>query len=572
MRSSSRRRPAACGAEVMEGWRARDVEFLDGGRRARVQAVHGDGRAESWEAAYFIDASGRDTFLGARLRMKRRNKKHNSAAMYAHFTGACRERGKRAGNISIYWFDHGWFWFIPLADGTTSVGAVVWPYYMQSRAIGLHEFFLSTIALCPPLAERLSAAELCREVEATGNYSYVCDHSHAGNYLLVGDAYAFIDPVFSSGVMLAMNSGAAAAETIDSCRRDPAGATRALKRFDRLMRHGPRQFSWFIYRVTNPTMRELFLGPRNVLRMQEALLSLLATVEFWPYADLGLLAGIQEFVLRALRRESGPVDSRSARPARQQLQRLMTGALTFEPRGGAPLVCALVAAAGFCTPLRAAEQPLWEVGLGIGVLGYDNYRGADTSHVYPVPVPYVAYNGPILKADQEGVRGFLFDRRWVEVNLSGDFTMPVSNDRTRSGMPQLKPTVEAGVMVDFHLWRSEDSRIKLDLRVPVRPGLPPCKCRRSRSVDADAGLRLRVKDPCGFAGWNAGIYTGPLFGNRHYDGYFYTDPLKMRPLAAGIPGRGRLHGDTARSRLDEAPSSLLGRCVRALRHPGGCGI
>ncbi len=270
------RRAAACGAEVMEGWRARDVEFLDGGRRARVQAVHGDGRAESWEAAYFIDASGRDTFLGARLRMKRRNKKHNSAAMYAHFTGACRERGKRAGNISIYWFDHGWFWFIPLADGTTSVGAVVWPYYMQSRAIGLHEFFLSTIALCPPLAERLSAAELCREVEATGNYSYVCDHSHAGNYLLVGDAYAFIDPVFSSGVMLAMNSGAAAAETIDSCRRDPAGATRALKRFDRLMRHGPRQFSWFIYRVTNPTMRELFLGPRNVLRMQEALLSLLA--------------------------------------------------------------------------------------------------------------------------------------------------------------------------------------------------------------------------------------------------------------------------------------------------------
>jgi len=270
------RRAAARGAEVIEGCRARDVEFLDGGRRARVQAVHDDGRAESWEAAYFIDASGRDTFLGARLRMKRRNKKHNSAAMYAHFTGARRECGKRAGNIAIYWFDHGWFWFIPLADGATSIGAVVWPYYMQSRTIGLREFFLSTIALCPPLADRLSAAELCSEVEATGNYSYVCDRSHAGNYLLVGDAYAFIDPVFSSGVMLAMNSGAAAAETIGCCRRDPAGATRALKRFDRLMRHGPKQFSWFIYRVTNPTMRELFLGPRNVLRMKEALLSLLA--------------------------------------------------------------------------------------------------------------------------------------------------------------------------------------------------------------------------------------------------------------------------------------------------------
>ncbi len=270
------RRAAARGAEVIEGCRARNVEFLDSGRRTRVQAVHDDGRAASWEAAYFIDASGRDTFLGARLGTKRRNKKHNSAAMYAHFTSARRECGKRAGNIAIYWFDHGWFWFIPLADGATSIGAVIWPYYMQSRAIGLREFFLSTIALCPPLADRLSTAELCSEVEATGNYSYVCDHCHGENYLLVGDAYAFIDPVFSSGVMLAMNSGAAAAETIDSCCRDPAGATRALKRFDRLMRHGPKQFSWFIYRVANPTMRELFLGPRNVLRMQEALLSLLA--------------------------------------------------------------------------------------------------------------------------------------------------------------------------------------------------------------------------------------------------------------------------------------------------------
>jgi len=201
----------------------------------------------------------------------------------------------------------------------------------------------------------------------------------------------------------------------------------------------------------------------------------------------------------------------------------MTCAFTSS-RGGAPLVFALFAAAVCYAPLHAAEQPLWEVGLGIGVLGYDNYRGADTSHVYPVPVPYVVYNGPFLKADQEGVRGFLFDRKWVEVNLSGDFTMPVSNDRTRSGMPQLKSTLEAGIAVDFHLWRSEDSRIKLDLRVPLRQAftlqMPP----QPIGWTLTPGFRLRVKDPCGFAGWNAGIYTGPLFANRHYDGYFYTVP------------------------------------------------
>jgi hypothetical protein len=73
-----------------------------------------------------------------------------------------------------------------------------------------------------------------------------------------------------------MASGEAAALTIDECVRHPGREARALKRFDRMVRHGPKQFSWFIYRVTNPTMRELFLEPKNVLRMKEALLSLLA--------------------------------------------------------------------------------------------------------------------------------------------------------------------------------------------------------------------------------------------------------------------------------------------------------
>jgi flavin-dependent dehydrogenase len=270
------RRAASAGAEVIEGCRAHALEILERGRGVHVHAVHDDGHCESWHAAHLIDASGRDTFLGSKLRLKRRNKKHNSAAMYAHFTGAHREAGKREGNISVYWFEHGWFWLIPLADGATSVGAVVWPKYMKSRSVDLREFFLSTIDLCPPLARRLDRANLATAVEATGNYSYACDRCHGANYLLVGDAYAFIDPVFSSGVMLAMNSGAAAAETLDVCRKHPERAARAIGRFERLSRHGPKQFSWFIYRVTNPTMRELFLGPRNLFRMQEALLSLLA--------------------------------------------------------------------------------------------------------------------------------------------------------------------------------------------------------------------------------------------------------------------------------------------------------
>jgi 2-polyprenyl-6-methoxyphenol hydroxylase-like FAD-dependent oxidoreductase len=274
------RNAARVGALVVEGCRVRSVDFQHQRRGApggvRIEAEHQDGRTQSWQARYLVDASGRDTFLSNRFGAKRRNRKHNSAAMFGHFSGAERYAGERAGHISIYWFDHGWFWFIPLHDGATSVGVVVWPYYLKSRTVAVKDFFLATIALCPPLAQRLANATLTTEVEATGNYSYSSTRSHGDRYLLLGDAYAFIDPVFSSGVMLAMNSAFVGADAVDACLRTPARARAALRAFDRSMRRGPREFSWFIYRVTTPTMRELLLAPRNLLRMKEALMSVLA--------------------------------------------------------------------------------------------------------------------------------------------------------------------------------------------------------------------------------------------------------------------------------------------------------
>ena len=159
------RRSAQQGAQVLEGCRVRDVEPLPEGRpdgmRMRVEAENDDGSTASWLARYVIDASGRDTVLGNRLATKRRNSRHNSAALYGHFRHADRyPEAKRAGNISIYWFEHGWFWFIPLSDGVTSIGAVVWPYYLKCRKVPVRQFFLDTIAMCAPLAARLQNAEL----------------------------------------------------------------------------------------------------------------------------------------------------------------------------------------------------------------------------------------------------------------------------------------------------------------------------------------------------------------------------------------------------------------------------
>lgn len=270
------RNATASGARTHEGHRARDVRFDAEG--ALVEVERDDGSRDTWRCRYVVDATGRDTLLANKFKSKQKHPDHNSSALYGHFRGARRLEGKLEGNITIFWFAHGWFWFIPLADGTTSVGAVVWPYYLKSRKKPLPEFFRDTIAMCPQLAERLQGATLVDEqVHATGNYSYLADHCVGDRYAMLGDAYAFVDPVFSSGVYLAMSSAFSALPLVEATlQKGPQGATAERAAFDRFMRTGPKEFSWFIYRVTNPTMRGFFMDPRNPLRMKEAVLTVLA--------------------------------------------------------------------------------------------------------------------------------------------------------------------------------------------------------------------------------------------------------------------------------------------------------
>jgi flavin-dependent dehydrogenase len=263
------------GATIVEECRVTNVEFPGSGG-CIVSATgkeHGD---HVWQARYLVDASGRDTLLASRMNIKRRNPRHASAALYGHFTGVERLPGRDEGNISIFWFEHGWFWQIPLQRGITSVGAVCSPRYLKSRKTSPADFLWETIALCPQLQSRMRDASLASPVTATGNYSYQSERMAGDRYVMVGDAYAFIDPVFSSGVFFAMNSALLGAETVDGALRNPARRMALEKNFDRAVRRGLESFSWFIYRMTSPTIRDLLMAPRNIFRVQEALLSLLA--------------------------------------------------------------------------------------------------------------------------------------------------------------------------------------------------------------------------------------------------------------------------------------------------------
>jgi len=174
-------------------------------------------------------------------------------------------------------------------------------------------------------------------------------------------------------------------------------------------------------------------------------------------------------------------------------------------------------------PLHADEQkPLWEFGLGVGAYVFNDYRGSDTMHAYPIPVPYFVYRGEILKSDHDGPRARFFNRDAIEFSLSINATTPVRNDSVRQGMPDLKPTLELGGSLDFHLWRSADHRVKLDLRLPARAAVTVEASPRIIGVYTEPQINLDVAQLPGAEGWKLGLLGGPLFADRRYDSYFYT--------------------------------------------------
>lgn len=263
------------GVDACEGMKVERIG-IDGIDAVTASARDAQGSETTIRARYFVDATGRDTLLGNALRLKRRNARHQSAAIFAHFRGVERRPGDDAGNISIYRFDAGWCWFIPLHDDVMSVGCVCWPEYLKQRRGRNEEFLQRTLELMPAAAARMHAAERIGDVRVTGNYSYTCTRTAGPGWIMAGDAYAFVDPVFSSGVYLAMQSGAWAAETIDAILRAPACEAKRQAAFARRIRHGIRTFSWFIYRFNSPAMRSLFANPRNIWRIEDGVISMLA--------------------------------------------------------------------------------------------------------------------------------------------------------------------------------------------------------------------------------------------------------------------------------------------------------
>ena len=266
------RNAAHRGARTMEQTRIRSVVF--GAGRAIVQA---DGAAGpiTFRPRYVLDSTGRDALIAGATKQKISNKRNSTAALYAHFTGIPRRPGHE-GYITIHLAGDGWFWTIPLPDGVISVGFVGNPSAFKGRPGSPSDLFYDRIRRSPTLRARMGEARAVTEVFSAANYSYRSAAGFGPQHMLIGDAYGFVDPMFSTGVLMAMTGGqrgaAVAAAALANPARGQVMAATACRDLGRAM----DRISWLIYRINEPALHRLFFAPRNVLRMRDGLINLIA--------------------------------------------------------------------------------------------------------------------------------------------------------------------------------------------------------------------------------------------------------------------------------------------------------
>lgn len=214
------------GASVFQETRVIDSK-VDGDRTI-VTAASADGSTASYSARFVVDASGRDTFMSNRLGTKTAHKElERTALSCSNWVGARFQDTLEQGLIQIIYLGgekQGWIWAIPLGNDRLSVGVVMNTSYYRAqrakfRADGVDDWklalYLQEVQEAPFTKEVLADAEMRTDLMVNGDYSYVCHQKWGSNFCLVGDASAFIDPIFSTGVFMAMNSSRIAANAVD---------------------------------------------------------------------------------------------------------------------------------------------------------------------------------------------------------------------------------------------------------------------------------------------------------------------------------------------------------------------
>jgi flavin-dependent dehydrogenase len=247
------------GVEVRERTSVREVLF-EGGRAVGVIAKTPDGQPEEIRAKVVVDASGQDALLSRRLGERTLDKKLKRAGLFAHYSGVPRPEGREAGDILLPVEDGIWYWIIPFSDGTASVGAVFDPKEMRPpEGETLDARFERLIARSARMGALLGDGKRISKVTGISDYSSSSKRLGGNGWVLVGDAAAFLDPVFSTGVFLALATGERAAKAIDrALARKGRVEAHDLRGYERHARTLFRRFRRFVYAFYDPVFFEAF--------------------------------------------------------------------------------------------------------------------------------------------------------------------------------------------------------------------------------------------------------------------------------------------------------------------------
>lgn len=263
------------GADVREGHALKDVELTGEAVHAKVRDAHGSDYTIT--ARFFADATGQHSFLANKLRMRRLIPALAHIAIYGHFKGVVRDEGIDAGNTISVAIRHGWMWFIPLADDITSIGAVVRHDQFRQSGLSAEEYFDRLVLAVPVIGDRLRNAERISPVHVTSDFSFTAGTLYGDRHLILGDAGFFLDPIFASGVHLAISAGVDGADAIHehlTGRRWPW--RQPLQRHTRRMWRSQRPYWAFVHAWYSEGFLELFLRPTGRIQMVPAIVSVLA--------------------------------------------------------------------------------------------------------------------------------------------------------------------------------------------------------------------------------------------------------------------------------------------------------
>src|SRR5689334_8056755 len=236
----------AHGADVREEHAVTAVDM--GGDRPVVHARDVHGTELRLAPQFVVDASGQAAVIGRARGLRRFDEFFKNLAVFGYFRDAERLPGALANHILSAAFADGWFWYIPLHDGTMSVGAVVDARrWRDVVAADTEATYRGLIARCPEVARRLARATLVSPVRVIRDYSYTSTRFGGTGFLLAGDAACFIDPVFSTGVHLACLAGFLGARAVDDILAGAAPEDEAIARYDAAYRGAYERYLRFLY-------------------------------------------------------------------------------------------------------------------------------------------------------------------------------------------------------------------------------------------------------------------------------------------------------------------------------------